>query len=169
MEKFNNLVSLYQVHPALKKGDKNVSPGLQEVMNQATLQTEMARTSHSTEKTFDREYDQQLWFDKVQGSTEQKMFQAKMLTGGSISPVKEGGLTKYSSYCNALTHGLPSGEGQDDKKFTKLKIAGGDMAHVITNQYFKEGLMEAEQKDLAYQQMRRNSKFDAKKFFKNKA
>ena len=28
IEKFNNLVSLYQVHPALKKGEKNDSPGL---------------------------------------------------------------------------------------------------------------------------------------------
>jgi hypothetical protein len=98
MEKLNNFVSLYQVHPVLKKGDKNTSEELSLVMNQA-LQNEMARTSHSTEKTFERDYDQQLWSDKVQGSTEQKIFRAKMLTGGSISPIKEGGLTKYSNYC----------------------------------------------------------------------
>ena len=119
-------------------------------MNQANLQTEMARTSHSTENTMDREYDQQLWFDKVQGSTEQKIYQSKMLTGGPISPLKEGGLTKYSNYCHTLTHGLPSGEDQEAKKYTKLKIAGGDMAQVLTNQYFREGLQEAEQKDQAY-------------------
>ena len=119
-------------------------------MNQANLQTEMARTSHSTENTMDREYDQQLWFDKVQGSTEQKIYQSKMLTGGPISPLKEGGLTKYSNYCHTLTQGLPSGEDQDAKKYTKLKIAGGDMAQVLTNQYFREGLQEAEQKDQAY-------------------
>ena len=140
MEKLNNFVSLYQVHPVVKKGEKNSSQNLDVVMNQA-LQTEMARTSHSTEKTFDREYDQQLWFEKVQGSTEQKNFRAKMLTGGSISPTKSGlGLTKYSEYCQTLTHGLPSGEGQDDKKYTKLKIAGGDMAYVLQNQYAREGL-----------------------------
>lgn len=64
-----------------------------------------------------------------------------MLTGGSISPLKDGGgLLKYSEYCNTLTHGIPSGESQDEKKYTKLKIAGGDMAQVLTNQYFREGL-----------------------------
>jgi hypothetical protein len=76
----------------------------------------------------------------VQGSTEQRNFRARKLTGGSISPVKEGGLAKYSSYCQTLTHGVPSGEGQDDKKMVRLGVAGGGMEKVITNSFFKEGL-----------------------------
>ena len=136
LEKLGNFVSLYQVHPVLKRGDKNSSLVLQGVLRQQAAG--VAPSAGMTRaKPLERDHDQVLWEEKVQGSTEQKNFRARMLAGGSISPVKEGGLAKYSSYCQTLTHGLPSGEGQDDKKMVKLKIAGGDMADVIENRFFK--------------------------------
>jgi hypothetical protein len=93
----------------LKKGEKNSSEELHAVMHQA-LKSQNERTIDSR---FEREHDKLEWQDKVQGSTEQKIFQAKRLEGGSISPVNEGGLTKYSTYCQNLTHGLPSGQSFD--------------------------------------------------------
>jgi hypothetical protein len=81
-----------------------------------------ARTTTSSYQPSGSEYDNMLWQERMQGSTEQKLFRAKFLTpSGSVSPFR------------TLTHGLPSGESQDDKKYTKLKIAGGDMASVLQN------------------------------------
>jgi hypothetical protein len=148
LEKLANFVALYQVHPLLKKGD-NFQTDTQ-VLPGALAQVSKNSKNPSPNRAqgpLTRDHDAVLWQEKVQGSTEQKNFRARKLTGGSISPVKEGGLAKYSSYCQTLTHGLPSGEGQDDKKMVRLGVAGGDMERVITNTFFKEGLQIAEYKD----------------------
>jgi hypothetical protein len=67
LEKINNFVSLYQVHPVLKKGEKNSSEELHAVMHQALVQSESSKvinskvTNSTSEKQFERDYDQMLW------------------------------------------------------------------------------------------------------------
>jgi len=63
-----------------------------------------------------------------------------------MSP-KEGAQTFYSNYCNTLTHGLPSGQTNDDKKAVRLKIAGGKMTDVLHNSYLHESVKEAADRD----------------------
>jgi hypothetical protein len=67
-----------------------------------------------------------------------------------MSPTSQGASTYYSQYTRGLTHGVASGQGADDKKFTKLGIAGGDFAKVFTNGYHKESVNEMHQKDQQY-------------------
>ena len=59
--------------------------------------------------------------------------------------------------------------GHDDKKATRLKIAGGTMRDVLENQYFRDSVEMADRRDIDFQNHLRNSKFDAKKFLVNRA
>ncbi len=73
-----------------------------------------------------------LYDEQVHGSTEQKKYKEKCLSGGTMSP-KEGIQTFYSNYCTNLTHGLPTGQSNDAKKAVRQKIAGGRMSDVLHN------------------------------------
>lgn len=68
-----------------------------------------------------------------------------------------------------MTHGTPSGQQHEDKKNVRLKIAGGSMTGVLSNQYYRESIREAQINDAEYQISRKNGKFDMKKMLKNRA
>ena len=73
LEKFNNLVSLYQVHPVLKKGHKNESEDVSQILKSANSERErnFERTAQTAKSTpvpnfcGEREYDQVLWDERV--------------------------------------------------------------------------------------------------------
>lgn len=112
------------------------------------------------------------WEDKIQGSSEQKRYKERCLSGGVFTPREYGGTTTFmskNSYLNQQLHGLPSGFSTMEKKYVKLKIAGGNMHGVLHNQYFEDFIKEADERDQKFQQNKKNSKIDLKKFFKTRA
>lgn len=77
--------------------------------------------------------------------------------------------TYYSNYTRGLTHGVPSGQEGDAKKYTRLGVAGGDFLKVFQNTYHAESVDEMRIKDEEYQKYRKTIKFDPKRFLKNRA
>lgn len=67
-----------------------------------------------------------------------------------MSPTSNGHSTYYSNYTRGLTHGVPSGGLQDDKKNTKLGIAGGDFVQVFKHGYHRDSVNEMQAKDEQY-------------------
>ena len=87
------------------------------------------------------------WDDQVQGSTEQKEWRQRLISGGSMSPSSPVPSSNYSYYTRGLTHGVPSGFAAEDKKLAKMGISGGDFKKVFTNGYHKESVNEMRIKD----------------------
>ena len=67
--------------------------------------------------------------EEIEGSTEQRKYKEKLLSGGTISPSEFGGTRSFyqNDYLRRLTHGVESGGGHDDKKAVRMKLAGGNM------------------------------------------
>lgn len=110
--------------------------------------------------------------DDIQGSSEQKKYKERCLSGGVFTPREFGGNTTFQSqkaYLNQQLHGLPSGFSTHDKKNVRAKIAGGNMYAVLHNQYHEDFMQEANERDEKYQMYKKSAKIDLKKFFKNRA
>lgn len=119
-----------------------------------------------------RESDFVKYDEQVMGSTEQRRFKVNQISGGAMSsPGNTRGScdTFYSTYLNQQTHGVASGQGTEDKKNVSLKIAGGSMSGVLSNQYYRDSVREAQIKDAEFQISVKNGKFNMKKMLKNRA